>query len=68
MITTHRSFDTAPDAVSWLCKHSGLWAGVSEEGQNDLYDTLESEGWASMKDETGALFVALLEGTAAATF
>lgn len=68
MITTHCTFDTAPDAVSWLCKHSGLWAGVSEEGQNDLYDTLESEGWAASVTENAKRGDTLLEGTAAATF
>ena len=57
----YRTVRSAAAAVSWLNSVSGLWAGLSAEGQQQAYDDLESQGWATVTNPMGQRYMAFLE-------
>lgn len=57
---TEKIFPTIETAVSWLNSVSGLWAGLSEDDQSGIYDCLETEGFASVRNPKGEVFTAIV--------
>jgi hypothetical protein len=53
-------FTDIETAVSWLNAQSGLWVGLTEEGQSKVYDCLETEGFASVRTPKGEVFTAIV--------
>jgi hypothetical protein len=53
-------FSDIEAAVSWLNAQSSLWAGLTEDDQSGIYDCLEIEGFASVRNPKGEVFTAVL--------
>ena len=52
---TIKFFWSADAAVAWLSANSGLWAGLSTEAIDDLYEGLEQDGavrWTTPMGDT----------------
>jgi len=58
--TTTATFSKAAEAVRWLNRNSGLWAGLSTEDQEGCYELLEEEGFASVRTPFGHVFKAVI--------
>jgi hypothetical protein len=57
---TEKIFPAIETAVSWLNAQSGLWAGLTEDDQSGIYDCLETEGFASVRNPKGEVFTAIV--------
>lgn len=56
----YRTFMREENAMSWLNKSSGLWAGLTMDAQGGIYQDLENKGWSTLTDPTGQRFVACM--------
>ena len=55
-----RTFMREDRAMFWLNQSSGLWAGLTFDAQESVYQDLENQGWSSLTDGTGQRFVACM--------
>ena len=60
---TTKNFAAADAAVLWLFNNSGLWAGLSRDDQDGIYDALYEEGRACVRTPLGDVFVAVINNS-----
>lgn len=58
---TTQHFAAADAAVLWLFENCGLWAGLSRDDQDGIYNALDEEGRACVRTPLGDVFIATID-------